>query len=558
MKQAGSEYLQEEARLRGARPRVKAVVFPFDLDYGLTPGSGVFEHTVYGGEPGTLAMAAGCQATGSWTSPVMPAFAPHLDSMVPSWEGGGGMEAQVFLRSGASPGEVTATPYQSLRQGEEIALAPYYQVRVEFRQTIRSWAEDFAEEAGEFTAYAVNQAPDGGYESYAVEGASSGYVAALRLDGRLAVPESEILDAGAVRVEMARDFGELRAGDHTLSLDNRRGQWLAGAAASYLGGLDWSKKQVALYHGWELEDGRVSWQLLYQGELQSLGGLSHGWRETHRALLKSQDAAAAGLRRLVGVPDAAGVRRPFMRGPYRARAELTETIPASVSTPVMTGSGSATLTVLGEFRSTYPQDYLIEIDGAGEVGSATFRWSLNQGQSWKDTGVRTTGPEDPAELGDGLAVCWEPGLGQDLAPGDHWTFSATPPIYHYQLYGAPFEEIRGVYLNGELTGDRVAADPVTGLIQVTGRSAGVTAAVVKDRTTHPVDIITDILAEVGLSQALDGDSFALAKSLTPEYAIGVCFENVSAAQAVREIVRRCLYDLWIDFGEIKIRAYLGE
>jgi hypothetical protein len=57
---------------------------------------------------------------------------------------------------------------------------------------------------------------------------------------------------------------------------------------------------------------------------------------------------------------------------------------------------------------------------------------------------------------------------------------------------------------------------------------------------------------------MDQDSFALAKSLTPEYAIGIRFENLTAAQAIREIVRRCLYDLWIDFGEIKIRAYLGE
>ena len=84
------------------------------------------------------------------------------------------------------------------------------------------------------------------------------------------------------------------------------------------------------------------------------------------------------------------------------------------------------------------------------------------------------------------------------------------------------------------------------------------ARVVKDDTTHPVDMITDILAEVGLAAAIHQDSFALAKSLTPEYAIGVCFENLSAAQAIREIVRRCLYDLWVDFGEIKIRAYLGE
>ena len=40
--------------------------------------------------------------------------------------------------------------------------------------------------------------------------------------------------------------------------------------------------------------------------------------------------------------------------------------------------------------------------------------------------------------------------------------------------------------------------------------------------------------------------------------IGLCPDGRTAAQAIREIVRRCLYDLWIDFGEIKIRAYLGE
>ena len=84
------------------------------------------------------------------------------------------------------------------------------------------------------------------------------------------------------------------------------------------------------------------------------------------------------------------------------------------------------------------------------------------------------------------------------------------------------------------------------------------ARVVKDATTHPVDIITDILAAVGLSPAIQQESFDLAKSLTPDYAIGVCFENVPAAQALREILKRCLYDFWTDFGEIKIKAYLGE
>ena len=559
MRPAGAEYLQEEGRYRGARPRVKAVLYPFDLDYGLAPGSGVFEHTEYGGEPGKVAMAAGAYPSGSWTSPVMSAFSPHLDEVAPSWDDGtGAMDFQVWLRGGASPEEVAGAPYAPLTRGVEAALAPYFQVKVVFQQTVRSGAVDSPGEADGFTAYAVDQAPDGGYESYGADGETSGFLAGLRLSGRLTLPESEILDPGNVRVELARDFSELRAGDLALVLDNRGGQWLAAPAGSYLRGLDWSQKQVALYHGWELPGGTVAWQLVYQGVLQRLAGLAHGWQEPHRARLESQEAAVARLRQLIGAPSPSGERRPFLRGVCRARGELLGLTPASVSEPAKTGSGSAALMVLGNYRSEYPQDYLIEIEDNGEVGAATFRWSLNQGQSWEDSGLATAGADDPVELDEGLAVWWQPGPGPDLVSGDHWAFAATPAIYQYQVYGAPFASIAAVYLNQEETGDRVAAEAATGLIRVTGRSAQVEARVVKDSTTHPVDIITEILGEVGLGQVIHRDSFALAKSLTPEYAIGVCLENLPAAQAIREIVRRCLYDLWVDFGEIKIQAYLGK
>ena len=230
----------------------------------------------------------------------------------------------------------------------------------------------------------------------------------------------------------------------------------------------------------------------------------------------------------------------------------------AVSEISRTGSGSATLQLLGTYRGDYLQDYLLEAETSGEVGSATFRWSHNQGQSWQKTDLATAGADGPVELEEGLSVFWESGLGPDLVAGDRWTFTAFPPVYHYQIFGGPFEAITAVYLAGEEDDDRVTKDAATGLIQVSGRNASVSARVVKDHTTHPVDMVADILAEVGLEAAIHQDSFALAKSLTPEYAIGVSFENVTAAQAIREIVRRCLYDLWIDFGEIKIRAYLGE
>ena len=247
-----------------------------------------------------------------------------------------------------------------------------------------------------------------------------------------------------------------------------------------------------------------------------------------------------------------------MRGTYLARAELTQVVEATVSEITRTGTGSASLNLLGTYRGDYLQDYLLEAETSGEVGSATFRWSLDRGQSWEKAGLVADGADNPVGLDEGLSVYWESGLGSDLVAGDRWTFTASPPIYHYQVFGAPFEAITAVYLSGEEEDDRVTKDAATGLIQVSGKNASVSARVVKDHTTHPVDMVADILAEVGLESAIHQDSFALAKSLTPEYAIGISFENLTAAQAIREIVRRCLYDLWIDFGEIKIRAYLGE
>jgi hypothetical protein len=522
MRQVGTSYLQEEARSRGARPRVKAVLYPFDLDYGLASGSGEFVHTVYGGEAGKLALEEGYDS-GSWTSPLIHAFSPYLNTIVPYWEcqSGEDTDTQVYLRTAESAGEITSSPFLLMAPEGEFSLGPWFQVKVELGRT-------------------------------------PGYLAGLRLEGRIALRESEILNAGRVKVDLAWDFREVRTGDHTLVLDNRQGQWLSEAENFYLQGLDWIQKQVALYHGWELPNGKVEWQLIYQGVLQRLTGMAHGWQERHRATLESQDWVAARLKRLLGAPSRTGERRPFMRGAYLAKGDLVDTTSAQISSPVKMGSGSGTLKILGTYRGTYSQDYLLQIETSGEVGEASFRWSITQGQSWEKTSLLTGGPESPVELEEGLSVYWESGPGVDLVAGDYWGFRASTTVYQYRIYGAPFESISRVYLNGEETLDRVTVDAASGTILVSGRSAQVEARVIKDQTTHPVDILTDILTEVGVSQAIHQDSFALAKSLTSDYVIGVQFENQTVAQALREILSRCLYDLWVDSGEIKIRAFLGE
>jgi hypothetical protein len=520
MRLASGEFLQEEMLLRGARPRVKAVLFPFDLDYGLGPGSGTFEHTQYGGAPGKLVMEEGF-SSGSWTSPVMQTFSPALDTVTPAWEEQSSPGAAVYLRGAASLDQVTGASYAQLLPQKEAPLLPFFQVRVELQ-------------------------------------AAGGSISGLSFAGRLTIPESELISPGEVRVDLARDFSGLKSGSHILGLDNREAQWLPNGRNFAVLGLPFEEKRLILYHGFELPNGRVEWLPLYQGALTRLGNMTDGWQERHRVEVETEDWITHCLNRRLGEPTPEGERRPFMRGFYRARGELMEVTPAGVSLPAKSGSGSATLTVLGDFRGDEVTNYLLQISTTGEVGAATFSWSINNGQSWEKTELTCGGAEKPVTLSDGLAVFWQPGIGTDLVSGDRFSFTAQAPVYLYRLAGAPFEAITTIYLNDEAVWEGVTAEPETGDILVTGRSAQVSARVVKDDTTHPVDIMLDVLSEVGLDEAVNRESFDLAKSLTPEYAVGVCFENIPASQALREILRRTLYDLWVDFGEIKIRAYLGE
>lgn len=93
-----------------------------------------------------------------------------------------------------------------------------------------------------------------------------------------------------------------------------------------------------------------------------------------------------------------------------------------VTSAVKNGSGSATLTVYGDFTGSEDLEYTIEIDsvaGGVSVGQATFKWS-DGGGSWDASGVTT--PSVATELNNGVYVMFTAGPGDDFAVGDKWYF----------------------------------------------------------------------------------------------------------------------------------------
>ncbi len=94
------------------------------------------------------------------------------------------------------------------------------------------------------------------------------------------------------------------------------------------------------------------------------------------------------------------------------------------------GSGSATLVILGDYVHQEKQRFLVQVETTGEVGQATFRWSLDGGLTWEAEGLLSGDAQHPVALGDGIEVYWESGAGADLIAGDCWTFWGGEPAAH--------------------------------------------------------------------------------------------------------------------------------
>lgn len=73
----------------------------------------------------------------------------------------------------------------------------------------------------------------------------------------------------------------------------------------------------------------------------------------------------------------------------------------------------------GVYTGEVNRDMVVEVDSAGPVGTATFRWSSTGGATWDMSGVNTS--TQPVELVEGIYVSFS---GQNLVVGDRWRFPA--------------------------------------------------------------------------------------------------------------------------------------
>jgi hypothetical protein len=100
---------------------------------------------------------------------------------------------------------------------------------------------------------------------------------------------------------------------------------------------------------------------------------------------------------------------------------VTDTKKGIVSAAVKNGTGSALMPTQGDFTGSSALDleYIVEIDLAGEVGTATFKWTDTPG-SWTATGVTTS--SSWITLSYGVQVRFLTGTGTDCELGDSWFF----------------------------------------------------------------------------------------------------------------------------------------
>jgi hypothetical protein len=94
-----------------------------------------------------------------------------------------------------------------------------------------------------------------------------------------------------------------------------------------------------------------------------------------------------------------------------------------ISPTTKNGTGSGNFISGGTFAGLVDRNYKVQIDTAGEIGTATFKWSNDGGSTWQGTLISIP-DTDPIELELGVTIQPLGGGGQDFDLGDYFTFTA--------------------------------------------------------------------------------------------------------------------------------------
>jgi hypothetical protein len=79
------------------------------------------------------------------------------------------------------------------------------------------------------------------------------------------------------------------------------------------------------------------------------------------------------------------------------------------------------------YAGVYQRKIVIQIDGAGAVGTATFKYSLDAGNTWEETLIATSEEWISRGSAQGLVIRFmQLGTGAALVSGDSWTIEAYP------------------------------------------------------------------------------------------------------------------------------------
>lgn len=344
----------------------------------------------------------------------------------------------------------------------------------------------------------------------------------------------------------------------------------------------------------------VEWNLVYLGEVEDLVTVS-GIGVSIDAEIQAYDYLHSKLQTTkIGTPSAAGLPQPYIQGRrYRNPVQEIETHATwrsetaySVGDHVIPTSSNATdyfyvCTTAGTSDSTEPtwnetvggstsegggsslvwtngglKRFVYEIYGGPfdslndllNRGSDTNKYeSLNPDEHPYDIDYRTYEEDAYYFVGDRVGPT-SPNDYYYEATTEGWT-SGTEPTWPTTL--------GDTVTDGEVTWECVAetsdADNDEGIFKHR-MTSGLTADVTKSTTTHPVDIIKDIIEnECGVTSTyIDSDSFTTAKAVNSSIEVSCHFEEQTAARAIEALLRACDAALYIEGGQLVISAYTTD